>query len=166
MRDRDWELALLMTHDDDDALGKRGDVVAAGAAVEVAHPALFHGQRRVDVAEAIDFERAEKSGVDDAAMQIHSHDVEKAAPAGGAIENARIGKANRRMQRAHIGDADFEQWSEPRCMRALGEKTRNLRQADTDDDDFAILELAGAGRNHDFGGANLRHLSNPAPDRP
>src|SRR5467141_4188244 len=98
MRNCVRELALLMAHDDDDALSKRGDVIAAGTAVEVAHPALFLGPRRVDVAEAIDFERAEKSGVNDAAVQIHSHDVEKAAPAGSAIEDAGIGKTDRRMQ--------------------------------------------------------------------
>jgi len=34
-------------------------------------------------------------------------------------------------------------------MRALGEKTRDLRQADADDDDFLVAQFAGARRNHD-----------------
>src|SRR5207253_2394224 len=104
MRDRDRQFPLLMAHDDNHALGKRGDVIAAGTPVEIAHLPAVAGKRRVDIAEAVDFERPQKARVDDTAMQIHSHYVEKTAPACRAIEYAGIGKPYRRILGTHIGD--------------------------------------------------------------
>src|SRR5215831_13020005 len=161
MRDGDRKLPLLVAHDDDDALGERGDVVPARAAVEVAHPALFFGQRRVDVAEAVDFERAEETRIDHPAMKIHSHHIEESAPACRTIENARVGKTDGRILRSHVGDANFQERRQARRVRALRKETRDLRQAEADDHDLAVFELAGARGSHDLGGANLCHLQYP-----
>src|SRR5258706_9791135 len=119
MGDGHGELTLLVPHDDDDAFGERSNVVPARTAVEVADPAFLFRQRGVDIAEAIDLERAEETRIHHAAVEIHPHDIEKTAPAGRAIEDPRIGEAYGRVLWPHIGDADFQERRQPGRMRAF-----------------------------------------------
>ena len=123
------QLAFLVPHDDDDAPGERGGIVSARAAVEITdHAGIVFKQRRVEVTETVNLQRSQKSHIDDPALQAHPHHISKTRPAGCAIENAGIREADGRVQRAHIGDPDFEQRRQIGRMRCFGQETGDLRQ--------------------------------------
>src|SRR5207247_6245178 len=79
--DRFRQLALFVAHDHDDALRVRCNVVSARAAVDIADfSGIILDQRRVDVAETVDFQRSQESDIDDPAMDIHSYYITYAVP--------------------------------------------------------------------------------------
>src|SRR5262252_7407264 len=100
------ELPLLMAHDHDDALGKRRYIVSARAAVDVLDLSRFLHERCIDVAETIDFQRSQEPDVHNTAMNVHSHDIEKAAPACCPIPNTRIGQTHCSFDRTHVHYSD------------------------------------------------------------
>src|SRR5438046_2677001 len=90
------QLALFVAHDYDDPLRMRCNVVSARAAVDVSDfSRIILDQRRVDVAETVDLQRSQEPDIDDAAMNIHPHHVQKTAPARRSIPNSRIGQTPR-----------------------------------------------------------------------
>src|SRR5262245_41349713 len=90
------QFALLMPHDHDYPLGERRNIVPTGAAVEIAHLAgIFLQKSGVDVAEAVNLQRPQKPDIDDAAMDVHAHDIQKTAPTRGSVPNPGIRQPHR-----------------------------------------------------------------------
>ncbi len=96
-------------------------------------------------------------------MQIHAEDVEESTPRRGSIKDAGVGETDGRIDRAHVGHADFEQQAETRRVRATREDAGDLRKPQSDDHGLPVAQLSRAGCHHDLRGANSRHRYLPAP---
>src|SRR5262249_38110640 len=79
--------SFVVAHDHDRPFGERCCIVSAGATVEGADISGFIFQEcRVEVAEAVDFQRTQKPIINNAAMQAHTHNVPITGPASCAIK--------------------------------------------------------------------------------
>jgi hypothetical protein len=92
-------------------------------------------------------------------MNVHTHYVQKAAPACCPIPNARIRQTHRGIDRAHVHDADFQKSAQPRRVRPLRKDASDLRQSETHDNYFAVAEFPSSSGCHDFRREHFRHIS-------
>src|SRR5215510_14486773 len=96
-------------------------------------------------------------------MNIHSHDIQKAAPACCPIPNTRIGQTHSSVDWTHVHYADFQKSTQPRRVCSLRKNASHLRQSETNDDDFAVAQFSGSSSCHDFRREHFGHFCSPAP---
>src|SRR5215831_4333674 len=153
------KLPLFVAHDHDHALCKRSDIVSSGAAIHVTGFAgiILH-ESCIDVAEAIDFQCTQEPDIHNTAMNVHSHDIEKATPASCPIPDTGVGQTDGGIDRLHVHDADLQKSAQPGRVCPLREDARHLRQSKANDNDFTVAQLSGSGNCHDFRRNYFRHF--------
>jgi hypothetical protein len=120
------QFPFVVAHDHDRPFRERRCIVSAGATIEVADISRFIFQEcRVEVAEAIDFQRPQNPYINNTAVQAHTHDVSKTGPTRCAIKIAGIGYADRGILGLRIHYPDFQKERQAWSMSPLGKRARD-----------------------------------------
>ena len=149
---RSTKLRLRLAHDHEDLPGVDGDLAGpAGAGQAGRRMVVRADDRRVDVAEPVDLRRAEEPDVDEPALEVVAEQLEHAHDRRRAGHDRRVADGQRQPGRPGAEDARLVDELEVGRHGPLGEVDRDVRQADADEADVLLGELAGGGHDHHLG---------------